>query len=74
LSFPRRRESSPSVTRDKAKKAKDDDAMKSIAAQMKPLIAEFDCGRQDMKSAVDDAYEALEAVINEAVDLKALVS
>jgi hypothetical protein len=59
---------------DKAKKDKDDDTMKSIAAQMKPLIAEFDCGRQDMKSAVDDAYEALDAVVEQAVDLKALVS
>ena len=59
---------------DQAKKDKDDDAMKTIAAQMKPLIAKFEGGRKDMKSAVDDAYAALEAVVNEAVDLKAIVS
>ena len=58
---------------DKAKKDKDDDAMKKIAAEMKPLIGKFDCGRQDLKTAVEAAYAALEEITNQAVDLKGMV-
>jgi hypothetical protein len=58
---------------DKAKKDKDDAAMKKIAAEMKPLIGKFDCGRQDLKTAVETAYEALEEITKQAVDLKGMV-
>ena len=58
---------------EKAKKDKDDDTMKKLAGQMKPLISKFESGRKDMKSAVDDAKKAFDDMVKEAVDLKGML-
>jgi outer membrane murein-binding lipoprotein Lpp len=58
---------------EKAKKDKDKDGMKTIAAKMKPLITKFEKGRKEMKSAADDAVKAYQEIGKAAVDLRGVV-
>jgi hypothetical protein len=58
---------------EKAKKDKNDDEMKKIAAQMKPLISKFESGRKEMHSASADAQKAYEEIAKETVDLRAML-
>ena len=58
---------------EKAKKGKADDEMKKIAAQMKPLISKFEKGRDEMKSAVEDAIKAYDEIAKTAMDLKGML-
>jgi hypothetical protein len=58
---------------EKAKKDKDDDAMKKIAAEMKPKIAKFESGRKEMLKAGDDAVKAYEEIGKSSVALRGAV-